>query len=1138
MFKKIMSISCAVVLMLTLVPANVLAATVINEDVSVSDNVSSNYISSGMETSEEVNAVDSQFTSTASSAALSEDAMEGAYSLKVKIANEDTKDYAQYNLVNTNAFSIASYSRVNLWVKPGAGASWISFYTNGALILSDMDKDGKFEVGADLQSGKWTKVTLDLTCTNPLITTGDDLVVRSDEFSTWCFDGIVSQSAQHTSLDLSTMTDSHITLNNGSLEFKKVSSNSTYETYPSVLTSERDASIKKEFTTQTDFSSGTCENMTINSEGSITCNYPDLSNGGTAISGGDSNPSYAAGCAFDNSKSSFWISSQAGSSLVGNAYIGYDFGIQKSVGGVSITPVSYSSVNSAYVQYYDTATSQWVTVQTINIAAGENAQYFWFDSAISAIKWRLLAKSENSSGYNWAVFNLEFLPLNWRYTSTEINVAATEIVSQGKLTIDALNCSNAIIETQLSLDGGTTWQAWYTVDSDGSISGIGPETNLQNAKLKYRISGTKLAAGGNPTINSIKLLILNNVQSSEPLSGRIKGIKIDSCVADISGNTPGTTDTAVFSALGGCTKFALSGNGSILYYVNSTDGYLYSFDMYTGVSTKLPQLITASSLITNYDGSIVCFQGAYNNTYGIFRFDLNKSSLDKLAEGGSNNFTEYDMQDNGGIVYINRDGNCYLYYCSHTGSSKLITTEYKSNDKYIADVAVANTTGDIYYLVTNMYNTSTLYCAKAVTSYDSPSALLSNVSSIVGVSSDGTKVYVIYNGASCIYSTESGTIQPIESGITFLKKLDKGCFLVKGANYKYYIYDSTTNKKTDITPSDLYVSSPLFMIDAVGEKLIYNYSANAFKIKYLNNSEKVNKHLISFDGKNTWYSYKSGMWNMVSDDKTPDETVLKESGMTAEAINALTKTDFDKLYTDGSEIYSVDVSVYFNSVSYNYTPSIKSIQIITETGEVGGSTVNLLYAAKKTDFIGSKWRYVNRIYPVEVCENASDFMYFFYAKGKYMYYDGSVWHTEIANEISSLIFDVKSNWRNLKLIGMTASELRAIPKSALTAQLAGKDFSVVYCMRVPDKSTKGYLSLINVDYTEDRYESNTLTLNVIYSNGKTEQITGMTSTQIEDFMDWLLVRKKNSPNYFSFKVGSVNYYVNYYMISNVSVTEA
>jgi hypothetical protein len=114
-------------------------------------------------------------------------------------------------------------------------------------------------------------------------------------------------------------------------------------------------------------------------------------------------------------------------------------------------------------------------------------------------------------------------------------------------------------------------------------------------------------------------------------------------------------------------------------------------------------------------------------------------------------------------------------------------------------------------------------------------------------------------------------------------------------------------------------------------------------------------------------------------------------------------------------------------------------------------------------------------------------------------YTYAEWQTETTTEIADLIADVDANWTSLKLIGMTAKEVRAIPESALTSQLAGSDFSIVYCMRVPDVSTVGYYSRVTADYIEDLYASDTLTLNVTYINGTTEQITGLTSTQIEDF---------------------------------------
>jgi hypothetical protein len=174
---------------------------------------------------------------------------------------------------------------------------------------------------------------------------------------------------------------------------------------------------------------------------------------------------------------------------------------------------------------------------------------------------------------------------------------------------------------------------------------------------------------------------------------------------------------------------------------------------------------------------------------------------------------------------------------------------------------------------------------------------------------------------------------------------------------------------------------------------------------------------------------------------------------------------------------------------------------------------------------------------VEICNKASDYVYFVYLDSQYIYYNGTDWVNTDSEAITSLIADM-NNWAMLEYYGMTAEQVRAIPQSVLTTELAGHDFSVVYCMRVPDLSTTGYYSIINIDYTADLYAGNTLTLNITYTNGNTESIAGMTSDQIEDFMDWLLNRTSKSPEYISFKVGNVNYYINYYTVSKVSVTES
>ncbi len=151
-------------------------------------------------------------------------------------------------------------------------------------------------------------------------------------------------------------------------------------------------------------------------------------------------------------------------------------------------------------------------------------------------------------------------------------------------------------------------------------------------------------------------------------------------------------------------------------------------------------------------------------------------------------------------------------------------------------------------------------------------------------------------------------------------------------------------------------------------------------------------------------------------------------------------------------------------------------------------------------FSGSEWRLINRIYPVEISPKEASFIYFFYAGGKYQYYDGTQWTVETGTEIADLIADTESNWIALKAIGMTTQEVREIPQTALTSQLAGTDFSVVYCVRSADSSTEDYYCRITADYTEDYFASASLTLAVTMIDGTVNNISGLTDTQIEDFM--------------------------------------
>ena len=362
MLKKNCMRAISIVLVFALfVPFNAFATT-LNEDVSITRPLEGN-----METAAEATAVDTQLSGSGSSAALTDDSKQSSFSLKVTVTDEDTNPYAAYILVESDPFSIAEYSSVTLWIKPGAGADWIEFYTNSTLITCDENGDGRYEVGTELLSGKWNEITLSLLNTETGITQGNGLTVRTDEYSTWSYDGVSSNKSNAAAIDLSTLVNGDTQLNNGNLEFPLNGESTAYEADSTVLVSNNEVVFDETYTTQSDFSGGTFEGgATNNVDGSISLvSELDACSDGTAISGGYYS-SYVPANAFDNTTNSWWGSSQSGSAVNGTAFIGYTFSKETKVIGATIK--QYGSTNydvtSVQIQYYNNASLNWETIQT------------------------------------------------------------------------------------------------------------------------------------------------------------------------------------------------------------------------------------------------------------------------------------------------------------------------------------------------------------------------------------------------------------------------------------------------------------------------------------------------------------------------------------------------------------------------------------------------------------------------------------------------------------------------------------------------------------------------------------------------------------------------------------------------------
>lgn len=142
--------------------------------------------------------------------------------------------------------------------------------------------------------------------------------------------------------------------------------------------------------------------------------YTNLCVGGTPISGGDLNSDRNKANAFDGldvGEGSTWASAQSGTSVSGAAYIGYNFGIAKTVHRVYIAQAGNNSqdLSSVKIQYHDGTTWQTAKIATIPKLT---PTYVDLDTPVTAQMFRLLANGNTASGYCWCIYELQFLKYN------------------------------------------------------------------------------------------------------------------------------------------------------------------------------------------------------------------------------------------------------------------------------------------------------------------------------------------------------------------------------------------------------------------------------------------------------------------------------------------------------------------------------------------------------------------------------------------------------------------------------------------------------------------------------------------------------------------------------------------------------
>lgn len=657
----------------------------------------------------------------------------------------------------------------------------------------------------------------------------------------------------------------------------------------------------------------------------------------------------------------------------------------------------------------------------------------------------------------------------------------------------------------------------------------------------------KMDMDGNLTVGT------GNFTSTLP-DGKISKISINSSYTTSSGPLNTLPSQRLYLPGVHPTKFALSGDGNRLYYGNPQDlGKIYLLDLITGENRKISEFSpTNIDLKANFDGTKAAFK-VYNNLY---LYD----NLTGVTTFINTNVTDFEIQKDGTVYYIYSDvGNQIIYSYISLTAAPGIPCVYRPGivAPGIISLDVPKAGKQIFYSYSDSAVSSNgLQCLTFKNDSWGDRLLTKTSKRVDGLwtNFDGTAVFFQTADGFFSYQISSKALRKLDIPTTSVVKEvtdNNELIILDSYDYSYQVYDPDTDKLKDIRPSD--AKNPGLLsndcgldIDNAGNKMAY-VSTNGLSTYYFNGVQRPERYLLSFDGKNSWYSYKNGVWSVVKTGSVPVAADFDKYGMTIDEVNALDEGDFESLYQNGRQILHLDVAVYFASVDPYITPSLKGITAtIKGTGSSGGAPGDTLlekalYAKKQQDFNATTWRQIKKIYPVELFPKEAEIYYFVYTdRGNYSF-KNKQW-TAVD---SQLLTNMEANWIAISQQGITAEDLKTIPEDSLNSLLPTDNFSIVYAMKVQDLSTEGYISLITVDYVESQFVSNNLVLKLTLTDGTVKQYPNLTKTEVEDFMNWLNERQYNrGPIFYCIKTGSttpgvvqVNGYINYYMIQSVDVEE-
>lgn len=1063
-------------------------------------------------------------------------------------------------------------------IKPMYLSENISFYVkvecddgNGniteqyALIKSDKDCDGVYKIGEDLSRGKWQNVQLNLMDIDEAYRncSVSGLYMNANQDSEWLFDDITSgyKKVNETKFDLSEFEKENVVYTDEGLRFANNTQSEDYDVRSKVVFG--DMSISEQLSTikinsKIEFSSN---NMVYQDDDKVIY-YVPLESEEWVVNDADYNTS-ATGV---SKKETVSIENEGGEKTLicivmrsqGNVStilkdiateervkISYDL-INKNLGNLKGGTQLELFEGDAESPYYATRSNfkSFLKEQTISHIVPkirpntkikitnlepQTSGTTYDEICLANIKITELKDKDWDIREQYASHNLTYRAMADSFESSGGHLKRT---TAGELCSDAEKY--AIVYQNVAgivNDDNNMWQLideYRDIEYDFAIYKI---LNLSTEPVSVNL-GSKIVWLHYGLAN----YYLETASISVTLPANPKVMLISK---EFYTNETVNLDNSYYTHIDGISSGVFVEKENAMLYANVYDGnrpYIYNLE--TEKSTKLSddELLSISP-----DGAYLLLKGNNDYCYVLNRETMHKNETSVWYYNSSGLYQEqYFIGNNSEWFYSNYRNTA----STANGYIRTHSLYYNNSD----GLQLVDTITSTDYMSSHAFDTSGKYLLWSVGSgirlYQKVNGIWNRIAEI-GVAGTITNC-MLSNDLSVAYVQVGDDVYSIDLNTktselllkkTSILQLTENNMLLINQEDCYYLYNPVTDVKYKIFNHAFTCNSICYNPET---NLIVGIMPNGSIFRHHFSTEQPEaKFALSFDGRNNWYAYSGGRWITVSKENTPNKEEMRLSGMTAEIVNSIPSSAYDKLYSDGSDILTVDVAIYMYSNSNNQTPMIEDITVTTiEKDDLSG-----LYGIHLEKYPKDEYRSVSALFPIENFGSNAECYYLLYIGNDWLYTYKNNELVKVEEPADILLEDMTQSWITFKQYGMNAQELRSIPSDVLSNlfvndEYANTEFGVIYVVKTADEDTTDYTVTFRLSSSSNYITEDDIVVEIMMNGGDVKVIDSQefSAEDIENLLSWIEARQNGSGEvFYRLKNDKNQHFINYYMINSISV---